>query len=42
VKEYPWVFDAIFAGMMRIEHAWLRCGGTWAWGSSIFAVARKP
>jgi SAM-dependent methyltransferase len=42
VKEYPWVFDTMFAGMMRVEHAWLRAGGTWAWGSSIFAVAQKP
>lgn len=41
VKEYPKVLDAMFSGMMAVEHAWLRLGGTWAWGTSVFAVARK-
>ena len=42
VKEYPMVVDAAFSAMMSIEHAWRRLGGNWAWGTSIFAVARKP
>jgi hypothetical protein len=32
----------VFTGLMGIEHAWVRAGGRWAWGSSIFASARKP
>ncbi len=42
VKEYPAVIDAMFRAMMAVEHAWLRTGGNWAWGTSVFAVARKP
>jgi hypothetical protein len=34
--------DAAFGGLMAIEHAWRRLGGTWAWGTSVFGVARKP
>ena len=42
VKEYPAAIDAMFGAMMAVEHAWLRAGGTWAWGTSVLAVARKP
>ena len=42
VKDYPAVIDAMFGAMMSLEHAWLRSGGTWAWGTSVFAIARKP
>ncbi len=42
VKEYPRIVDAAFGGLMAIEHAWLRGGGRWAWGTSVFGVARKP
>jgi SAM-dependent methyltransferase len=42
VKEYPGIVDAAFGGLMAIEHAWRRLGGTWAWGTSVFGVARKP
>lgn len=42
VKDYPAAIDAIFSGAMTIEHAWLRAGGRWAWGTSVLAVARKP
>lgn len=42
VKEYPAMIDAMFGAMMAIEHAWMRAGGTWAWGTSVLAVARKP
>jgi SAM-dependent methyltransferase len=42
VKEYPRVVDAAFGGLMAIEHAWRRLGGNWAWGTSVFALARKP
>jgi SAM-dependent methyltransferase len=42
VKLYPPVIEAAFNGAMALEHAWLQAGGRWAWGTSIFAVARKP
>lgn len=42
VKPYPKWVDRTFGGLMALEHAWLRCGGTWGWGTSVFAVARKP
>ena len=42
VKLYPAPVEAAFRGLMAIEHAWLRLGGRWAWGSSILAVGRKP
>ncbi len=42
VKEYPKILDAGFGGLMAIEQAWLRAGGRWAWGTSVFATARKP
>jgi SAM-dependent methyltransferase len=42
VKDYPWVIDTMFAAMMKVEHAWMRIGGRWAWGTSVFGVARKP
>lgn len=42
VKAYPPWVDRVFGGMMALEHAWRRAGGTWGWGTSVFAVARKP
>ena len=42
VKLYPAPIEAMFNGVMAVEHAWLRAGGRWAWGSSVFAVAEKP
>ncbi|MDO8539736.1 MAG: methyltransferase domain-containing protein [Opitutaceae bacterium] len=42
VKPYPAAVEAMFRGLMTIEHAWMRGGGQWAWGTSVFAVARKP
>ncbi len=42
VKLYPAPVEALLRGLMAIEHAWLRSGGRWAWGSSILAVGRKP
>jgi len=42
VRAYPAPVEAAFRGLMALERAWLRLGGTWAWGSSIFAVGRKP
>lgn len=42
VKEYPAVINAGFSGLMAFEHAWMRAGGRWAWGTSVFGVARKP
>ena len=42
VKLYPRPLEIAFHGVMALEHAWLRVGGRWAWGTSVFAVARKP
>lgn len=42
VKEYSALVQAPFRGLMAIEHAWRRLGGNWAWGTSVFAHARKP
>jgi len=42
VKLYPAPVEAVFNTVMALEHAWLRAGGRWAWGTSVFAVARKP
>ena len=42
MKDYPAPVDAMFRAMTAIEHAWLRAGGRWAWGTSVLAVARKP
>lgn len=42
VKVYPRWVDAGFSGLMALEHAWLRAGGRWAWGTSVFGAARKP
>jgi len=42
VKDYPWFVDAAFGSLMAVEHAWRRLGGNWAWGTSVFGVARKP
>lgn len=41
VKLYPAPIEAVFDSAMAIEHAWLRVGGRWAWGTSVQAVARK-
>ncbi len=42
VKRYPGWIEAGFNGLMALEHAWLRAGGRWGWGTSVFGVARKP
>lgn len=42
VQLFPAPVEAAFRGAMAIEHAWVRAGGRWAWGSSVLAVARKP
>lgn len=42
VKRYPGPVEAGFNSLMALEHAWLRAGGRWAWGTSVFGVARKP
>jgi ubiquinone/menaquinone biosynthesis C-methylase UbiE len=41
VRLYPAPIEAVFNTAMAVEHAWVRAGGRWAWGSSIFAVANK-
>ena len=42
VKLSPAPVEAMLNAAMAVEHAWLRAGGRWAWGSSILAIARKP
>ena len=42
VKLYPAPIEAGFNGLMSVEHARLRAGGKWGWGTSVFGVARKP
>jgi ubiquinone/menaquinone biosynthesis C-methylase UbiE len=42
VKLYPGPIEAAFRGAMALEHAWLGAGANWAWGTSVFAVARRP
>jgi SAM-dependent methyltransferase len=42
VKLYPAPLELAFNATMAVEHAWLRAGGRWAWGSSVLAVGRKP
>jgi ubiquinone/menaquinone biosynthesis C-methylase UbiE len=42
VKRYPAPLELGFRVAMAVEHAWLRAGGRWAWGTSVFAVGRKP
>lgn len=34
--------EALLDAAMAVERGWLRIGGSWAWGSSIFAVAQRP
>jgi hypothetical protein len=41
VRLYPAPAEAFLRGLMGMEHAWMRAGGSWAWGSSILAVGRK-
>ncbi len=42
VKEYPAAVEALFSGLMAVEHGWFGLHGKWAWGTSVMAVARKP
>jgi SAM-dependent methyltransferase len=42
VKLYPAPIEAGFNGLMALERTWLGAGGKWAWGTSVFGVARKP
>ncbi len=42
VKLYPAPIEAALNGVMAIEHAWRALGGNWAWGTSVYATARKP
>jgi SAM-dependent methyltransferase len=42
VKRYPAPVEITCNGLMSLEHAWLRAGGKWGWGTSVFGVARKP
>ena len=42
VKLYPAPIEAGFNTLMALERSWLESGGRWAWGTSVFGVARKP
>ncbi len=37
----PAVVEAMLRGVMAVERAWLRLGGRFAWGTSLFATATK-
>ena len=41
VQEFPAPIEGMFRAAMAVEHAWLRAGGIWPWGSSVLAVAKK-
>lgn len=42
VQPLPWVLDRAMGGVMALEHAWLRLGLDWRWGSSLLLVATRP
>ena len=42
MRDFPWYIDAVFRSLSALELAWFRLGGRWAWGTSVFAVARRP
>jgi len=42
VRLYPAPFEAVFNGMMAIEHACLRARWPLPFGSSVLAIGRKP
>lgn len=42
VKENSALVDAVYSSLAALESVWFRLGGRFAWGSSVFAVARKP
>jgi len=42
VRMPPFPLNAFFRTVMMLEHAWLDTGLTWAWGTSVLGVARKP
>jgi SAM-dependent methyltransferase len=34
--------NSLLAGVLSLENAWIARGGRWPWGSSVFAVGRRP
>ena len=42
VQQYPTVVNSFCGAMARLEHAWLRRGGSLPTGCSVFLAARKP
>jgi SAM-dependent methyltransferase len=34
--------NGLLARLLSLENAWIARGGRWPWGSSVFAVGRKP
>lgn len=41
VRPLPPVIDWGLGGLMALEHAWLRAGGGWGWGSSLLLVGTR-
>ena len=41
VKPQPVLVEWVVRGLMALEHAWMRVGGGWGWGTSILAVGVK-
>jgi ubiquinone/menaquinone biosynthesis C-methylase UbiE len=42
VKKYPAMVEGVFSLLAAFDRAWLNAGGSLPFGSSVFAVARKP
>ncbi len=42
VKENSALVETVYSSLAALESVWFRLGGRFAWGSSVFAVARKP
>ena len=41
VRAQPAMIEGVLRGAMAVEQAWLRTGGSFAWGTSLFATATK-
>jgi SAM-dependent methyltransferase len=42
VQTYPTLIDSLFKNLARVEYAWIKSGGSFPTGCSVFMAARKP
>ncbi len=42
VRAQPAIVEGVLRGAMAVEQAWLGMGGSFVWGTSLFATATKP